>query len=99
MVKLTRRYPGICRAALIISLDNGGINRLRSEDKQRRELSDFLERQPQEILLAIDTWLAGLSADDIETVCSGEHTEAEEVLRSAPPFADKLLNDYFDEVS
>ena len=94
----TERYPGIARAALEIALDNGGINRFRSEKKQRKELANFLERQPQEILTAIDSWLASLSEDDLQTVCGGEASEADEILKSAPPFSSQLLNDYFYEV-
>lgn len=91
-------YPGIRRAALEIALDNGGINRFRSEKKQGRELDRFLAKQPDEILPAIDAWLAGLSDDDLLTACCGEQTEMEALLSSAPPFTDKLLDDYFDEV-
>lgn len=90
-------YPGISRATLLIALDNGGINRNRSEKRQQRDLLRFLERQPQEILPAIDEWLSGLSKDDLETACCGEESEMEELLKDAPPFTDKLLNDYFEE--
>ncbi len=94
------RYPGISRACLEIALDNGGINRGRPLKQQQRELARFLERQPQEILPAIDAWLSGLSDDDLSTVCCGGQDEPEtQALRAkAPPFTDQLLNDYFDEV-
>lgn len=92
------RFPGIARAAFEIAIDNGGINRFRSLKKQQRELAEFLERQPQEILPAIDAWLSSLSDDDLSTVCCGEHSEMEAALVSAPPFTSQLLNDYFDEV-
>lgn len=100
MTDLIVRYPGIARAALEIALDNGGINRFRSERKQRRELSNFLERQPQEILPAIDAWLGGLSQEDLQEFCCGGlgEPERELVAKDAPPFTDQLLNDYFDEV-
>jgi hypothetical protein len=91
------RFPGIARAALEIALDNGGINRFRPQEQQRRELSKFLERQPQEILPPIDAWLTSLSDEDLSTACCGEHSEMEAILASAPPFTDQLLNDYFDE--
>ena len=93
-------FPGIARAALEIALDNGGINRFRSEKMLRNELAEFLERQPQEILPAIDAWLSGLSEDDLRNFCSGGEGEPERelVAASAPPFTDQLLNDYFDEV-
>ena len=95
------RFPGIKRACLEIALDNGGINRFRPQKKQERELANFLERQPQEILPAIDAWLSGLSDEDLSTVCCGGQDEPEtQSLRAmAPPFTDHLLSDYFDEVS
>jgi hypothetical protein len=34
----------------------------------------------------------------LETVCCGEQNEQSAILRGAPMFTDKLLNDYFDEV-
>ncbi|MGF7005810.1 hypothetical protein [Aminobacter sp. BE322] len=93
------RYPGIVRAALEIAYDNGGINRFRPETKMRKEFADFLERQPQEILPAIDAWLTGLSTEDLETVCCAScEPEGEALMAKAPPFTDQLLNDYFDEV-
>lgn len=91
-------YPGILRAALEISLDNGGINRSRAEPQMRKELAQFLAHQPSDILPAIDKWLAALSDNDLETVCCGEQSEMAAVMQDAPPFTDKLLNDYFEEV-
>lgn len=100
MTRTGIRYPGIARAALEIALDNGGINRFRSEKQQRREMAEFLERQPQEILPAIDAWLSGLSDAELQEFCSGGEgePERERIAASAPPFTGQLLNDYFDEV-
>lgn len=94
------KYPGIYRAALEIALDNGGINRSRPVEQQRREFSRFIERQPQEILPAIDAWLAGLSDEDITELCCGGEGEPgpDAIRKNAPPFTEQLLNDYFDEV-
>jgi hypothetical protein len=91
-------YPGIRRAALEIAYDNGGINRARSERRMLGEFERWIARQPVEILPSIDAWLGGLSNKDMVTVCAGEESEQAAILRSAPPFTDKLLNDYFDEV-
>jgi hypothetical protein len=91
-------YPGIRRAALAISYDNGGINAIRSEKQMLRELALFLERQPAEILANIDAWLSSLSDDDLNTICCGEVSEADRLLRDAPVFTDGLLNDFFNEV-
>lgn len=98
MAEASDRYPGIKRAALEIAYDNGGIHRDRSEKQMLRELSNFLDRQPEELLSAIDVWLARLSAECLEIVCAGEQFEADAVLRDAPPFTLTLLNDYFNEV-
>jgi len=93
-------YEGIQKATLLVALDNGGINRGRSVAQQRRDLEKFLRRQPDEILKPVDAWLLTLSEADLETFCCGGEDEPEtEALRAvAPPFADHLLNVYFDEV-
>lgn len=93
-------FPGIARATLLIALDNGGINRGRSVQVQRRDLEKFLARQPSEILPAIDQWLSGLTKEDLDTFCCGGEgePETEALRRRAPAFTDKLLNDYFNEV-
>jgi hypothetical protein len=92
------KYPGIARAALEIALDNGGISRGRSEKQMMRELSRFLAKQPAEMLPPINDWLAGLSDDEMQTVCAGEEIEMESATVSAPPFTNDLLNDYFEQV-
>lgn len=93
-------YPGIARAALLIALDNGGINRHRSQQQQERERERWLATQPEEILASVDAWLATLSDDQLEQVCCGGEGEPEReaVMADAPPFTDELLNSYFDEV-
>lgn len=96
----TAKFPGIRRAALEIALDNGGINRFRSARQQGREFARWLARQPEEILAPIDAWLSGLSDEEMFELCCGgqDEPEVEALRRKAPPFTDKLLNDYFDEV-
>jgi len=91
-------YPGIERAAYLIALDNGGINRNRSEDQQKAELAEWLNRPLPFDLPAIDAWLAGLTDDQLEVACCGEHYEMAVLMKEAPPGTDKFLNDYFDEV-
>lgn len=91
-------YPGITKAALAIAYDNGGINCVRSEKQMRRELGKWIARQPNEPLPAIDGWLSGLSDEDLEIVCAGDQEQASLILQGSPPFTDKLLTDYFNEV-
>lgn len=98
MSAVDERFPGFARAALLIALDNGGINRTRPEAQMKRELREWMARQPAEILPSIDAWLAGLSKDDLETVCCGEASEADALLATAPPFTGQMLDNYFDEV-
>lgn len=93
-----KRYPGIERATLLVALDNGGINRDRSVEQQKRDLYRFLAKQPDEILPAIDAWFAALSESDLEMFCCGEVSERKDLAAKAPVFADDLLNTYFDEV-
>lgn len=90
-------YPGIARAAHLISLDNGGCNRFRSEVDRLRDLDRFLAQQ-QIDLRQIDEWLGNLSDDDLDEMCCGCFGEPrhEELLRQAPPFTDTLLNDFFE---
>lgn len=93
-------YPGIARAALLIALDNGGINRDRSVARQRADFERWIARQPDGPLPAIDAWLAALSDHDLEEFCYGGEGEPEHeaLALKAPPFTDDLLNTYFDEV-
>lgn len=97
---MARNYPGIARAALEITLDNGGINIRRSVEQQERDRDKWLAAQPEDLVRPIDEWLAGLSDDDLRAVCSGGQDEPEQLalLAAAPPFTDDLLNDYFEKV-
>lgn len=95
--KLTTPYPNIAAACLLIALDNGGINRARSVDKWAGDFNRFIGSRDG-LLPETDAWLKGLSEDDFETACCGEHSEMEAILATAPPFTGDLLNDYFDQV-
>lgn len=91
-------YPGIARATLLIALDNGGINRNRSEEQQRVDLAKWIDRGGHGPLAPIDNWLAGLTNEQLEIVCCGEDRERAAVMVYAPRGTDDLLNAYFDEV-
>lgn len=65
------RYPGIERAALLIALDNGGINRFRPQKQQAKELKWWLTKQPEEVLRSVDEWLSGLFDEQLNEVCCG----------------------------
>ena len=93
-------YPGIAAACFLIALDNGGINRERSVERQGREFAKWMARQDQPNLAEIDAWLDELSEEDLELVCVGGtgEPEVEAIRANAPVFMDDLLNAYFDEV-
>lgn len=92
-------FPGIRRAAQLIALDNGGINRERSAQQQDRDFNRWIETQPLMMLGDIDKWLSDLTDDEMDLVCcaSGE-PESAALMASAPPFTDDLLIRYFEEV-
>ncbi len=91
-------YPGITKAALVIAYDNGGINCFRSEEQMRRELVQFLARWPDDMLGLIDAWLAAQTDDDLDTICCGEHEAMNALMANAPPGANDLLDNYFEQV-
>lgn len=93
-------YPGIKRACFEIAIDNGGINRFRSEKKQSIEFEKWIAKQPAEMLPAIDVWLSAKSDEEIFIICCGGEGEPEQeaLMADAPPFTNDLLNSYFEEV-
>jgi hypothetical protein len=97
---MSKSYPGIAAACLLIALDNGGIHRGRSEQQQSREFNKWLAKQDYPNLHEIDAWLASLSKADLDQFCSGGtgEPETEAIRANAPAFTDDLLNSYFDEV-
>lgn len=94
--KRTEEFPGIKKACLLIALDNGGINRDRSEAMQEAELETFLAARAWPELKRIDEWLSGLSEADMETVCAGEYSEMQAAMETAPAELESLLCDYFE---
>lgn len=96
------KYPGIYKAALEISYDNGGINRWRSEEKHRRDFDRFMARRDSYAphLEAIDAWLGALTGDELQQVCSGEESATIQFMkdRKAPVFTHDLLNHIFEDV-
>ena len=94
-------YPGIERAALEISYDNGGINRDRTEASMLHELRQFLASSPVPAaeLQTINDWVAALSDEDLCTVCCGEETASRAAVRGSPAGTDELLNEIFEKVA
>ena len=100
-VPTCQSYPGIERAALEISYDNGGINRDRTEASMLHELRQVLAGSPIPAaeLQAINDWLAALSKDELNTVCCAEETDLRAALSAAPAGTDKLLEDILEGVA
>jgi hypothetical protein len=107
--EVSQQFPGILRAALTMTLDNGGINRDRSEADMQKDLAAFLAKCMEanhsgirttlySQLWAIDNWLNQLSEDELNTVCNGEETEAQDAIKTAPDGTNFLLNGIFDNV-
>lgn len=96
-----RNLPGIARATLEMSYCNGGIHRGRREKDVLRELDALLSGGPDVAfdLPKIDRWLAALADDDLLTVVDGEEGEAAQLLQSAPPGTDMLLNSIFERAA
>lgn len=95
------RFPGIEKAALAISYDNGLVRWDRSEAKVKRELAAFISRQGafnSAELEDIEVWLSSISEDQLNTVCAGEATEADKLLAGAPAKTGDLLNAIFENV-
>lgn len=91
-------HSNIANACLLIALDNGGINRGRGDRKWRSDYTKWIAKQEAPTLVQMDAWFGGLSPDDLDTVCSGEVSEADAILVTSPAFTSDLLNAYFDEV-
>lgn len=87
----------IRKACLLISYSNGGVHRGRSERAVKAKIGAFLALLPYaDALPAIDTWLATLNSEQLETVCDGEQSERDAIMSNAPPFANQLLDDWFE---
>ncbi len=92
-------YDAIHRTLLAISLDNGGINRDRSEEQQKLEASEWLDKVKQDNdLNAYEAWLGTKTEEEIETLANGEFHDIEAMMHEAPKGLDDFLNDYFEEV-
>ena len=97
---LKMQYPGIAAACFLIAIDNGGINRTRSADKQATDFGKWLAMQDYPNIDEIDQFLSALSKEDLELLSVGGtgEPEVEAIRAKAPAFTDDLLNAYFDEV-
>lgn len=99
------KFPTIQKAAIIIALDNGMINRFCSEKEFLENAAGaiFADGVPEEDVRQLETFLSGLSEEDLETICCGESIEMA-ALETDAPFSvvepsekvTRLLNDIFE---
>lgn len=109
MTDLRTRYPGIVKATLEMSYDNGGIYSghgvlpTRTEEDVLIALEGVLgaEGVYEDDLQKIDAWLLTLSEDDLQTAVAGEETEMKVLTDKSPDPAktEGLLNDIFDNAA
>lgn len=94
------QYEGINRAAMAITLDNGGLNIHRPIEQVHAERDAWLAtKQPTE-LLPIDEWLRTLTEDEMFLLCAGgaDDPAQEALLAKGPAGTNELLDDYFEKV-
>ena len=89
-------FPTIRKAALIIALSSGTMSAARSAEDHARDVTDFLRGRDQDALRPVERWLAGLSEQDLETICDGEREDQLRLLVAAPSWADGLLDGLFE---
>lgn len=99
------QFPTVRKAAMLIALDNGLINRFCSEESwiNKVEAAIFADGVPQQDVQSLETFLLTLSEEDLETLCCGEHMEMVAVEANAPMSVvepemkvTRLLNDIFE---
>lgn len=99
------QFPTVRKAAMLIALDNGLINRFCSEETWigKVEGAIFADGVPQHDVRMLENFLSSLSEKDFDTVCNGEHMEMVAVEANAPRSVlypelpvTRLLNDIFE---
>lgn len=93
------KYPNIYKACFEVTLDNGGLNRDRSENQIEEEFDAWLlgvEENENWDLKAMDTWIGTLIKEDLEILTAGEETEMMELSALGPPHINDMLNAWFD---
>ena len=73
--RLTESFPCIKKAAELIWFDNGMVNRLEPLGVKHELLEAWLIREVEADLMKIESDLAQLTEDELNTVCCGEESE------------------------
>lgn len=84
---MLRKMKGLLAAVDEIAYDNGCVHRHHTIRQCRQEAGAALvdvRWATREQLTALDQWLASLSEEDLQLVCSGEYSERQKLVESAP---------------
>ena len=90
-------FPNIEQAAFEIACDNSAADSKESAIAYLARANGLLENLPVIKLIAMNTWLGGLSPNDLSVVCAGEENEMQKVLETAPDreFAHQIFDEMF----
>jgi len=86
-------YPTIKKATIEIAYDNGAVHRGRTEQDVLNAVEPVLRCRTITELEAAEVELAGLTFEDLETLCCGEQG-----LVEATPATELLLTDIFENI-
>lgn len=97
------KWPTIKKAALLISYDNGIINRESSQESFLEICESILYADGvyEDEVSQFEEFLKSLSEQDLEILCSGEFTDVETISKNCPKNSEGyslsgLLEDFFD---
>lgn len=96
-IKALTAYPKIKTAFLAIAYDNGGINRVRSQEQMLAEANEWLSKQVKYDLDHIEKWLSNRDDGEIEMICTDSEAY-ENTHEHIDENVDNFLNDYFNEI-
>ncbi|MHA3059943.1 hypothetical protein ACX1N5_03945 [Acinetobacter sp. ANC 4636] len=91
---LTKSFMTIKKASELIWFDNGMVNQLEPLDEKLELLDKWLIQQPEADLMKIESDLAKLSEEELNSVCCGDETEQENL---ASKQVNEFLGRIFDE--
>lgn len=94
MMVTKHNFPLLFKAVLSIELDNGMINRL----EPARDEYDLPIHDAEIVLPKVETALASLTGEQLETLCTGEESEILALINGNEglTIASQLLNDFFN---
>lgn len=95
-------FPAICDVASRMAYDNGVVNRQEPIEEFYRTCDNVIADRTHADLVALETWITGLTEEQRDTLADGEETEVQALVATGPtggpdnePLAN-LLNDIFE---